>query len=635
MLNINIKKSELPLMEERKHISSKKVNIDVNLEAIVQIAFQDRNIVDIIEKLIIDLLLTKIDKFWDVYDSFSLILEKLNKELKVLSKDYNLDTINIFIWVVQWDVLHFSILWSYSIYLIKNNKIIDIADWMQWKNLEFSYISSWNVNINDTIFLANLNLLDYVTRDDIFEITRTEKIDKLEIIEQILSQEAVSEQYNLISIVNATEVKDEGKNIALDLIKSKFLSIKDKLIENKQVDNLLTKIKNKIDLKNKYVYLTLLSVWVICAVTFLYLIIWSILNSQMKSSIPEQYKNKLIEAKMILERTNKDIWNKEVFDSNIKKAENLIFEVRWKKLFMNDVKKLLDYISILKKQANWIETFTLTADKAQILFTNKDFWLVWIYEVWKKYFYVWKNSVVWPFIKWENPKTYTYPDWEEVISADVTPEWNVFLLTKSNRVLEFTKQDFKYVNVEWQRTWENTIWIKSFNWNLYTLSTTKNQIYKHKPGVSWFSAKSALLDEKISKWLVISDFAIDWGFYLLKQDLTLDKFFTTPTFEKKSIVINNTKNSSYTNNSNITPKLLIWQNLNYIYMLMDNKIWIFEPDNRNYRDVKSIKYVWQLESSEWKINSIFVPKDWSIIVWNENWAYEIHFEISDNKVIIR
>ncbi len=338
---------------------------------------------------------------------------------------------------------------------------------------------------------------------------------------------------------------------------------------------------------------------------------------------------------MILERTNKDIWNKEVFDSNIKKAENLIFEVRWKKLFMNDVKKLLDYISILKKQANWIETFTLTADKAQILFTNKDFWLVWIYEVWKKYFYVWKNSVVWPFIKWENPKTYTYPDWEEVISADVTPEWNVFLLTKSNRVLEFTKQDFKYVNVEWQRTWENTIWIKSFNWNLYTLSTTKNQIYKHKPGVSWFSAKSALLDEKISKWLVISDFAIDWGFYLLKQDLTLDKFFTTPTFEKKSIVINNTKNSSYTNNSNITPKLLIWQNLNYIYMLMDNKIWIFEPDNRNYRDVKSIKYVWQLESSEWKINSIFVPKDWSIIVWNENWAYEIHFEISDNKVIIR
>jgi len=52
------------------------------------------------------------------------------------------------------------------------------------------------------IFLSNLNLLDYITKDDIFEIIRTEKIDKLEIVEQILSQEATHEQYNLVSISN-------------------------------------------------------------------------------------------------------------------------------------------------------------------------------------------------------------------------------------------------------------------------------------------------------------------------------------------------------------------------------------------------------------------------------------------------
>jgi hypothetical protein len=54
-----------------------------------------------------------------------------------------------------------------------------------------------------------MNLLDYVTRDDILEITRTDKIDKLEIVEQILSHEAISEQYNIITISNISEVKEE------------------------------------------------------------------------------------------------------------------------------------------------------------------------------------------------------------------------------------------------------------------------------------------------------------------------------------------------------------------------------------------------------------------------------------------
>ncbi|EKE28757.1 MAG: hypothetical protein ACD_3C00018G0006 [uncultured bacterium (gcode 4)] len=635
MLNINIKKSNLPIIEEKNFVTSKKIAIDINLEWVLQISYSDRNIVDIIEKLIIDLLITKIDKFWDVYDSFSLVLEKLNKELRTLSKDYNLETINIFLWIIQWEIFHFSILGSYSIYLIKNHKIIDIAEWMQGKNLEFSYISSWNVNLNDTIFLSNLNLLDYVTRDDIFEITKTDKIDKLEIVEQILSQEAVIEQYNIISISNHNEATDESKSIAFDLIKSKFLSLKDKIIENEKVETVLSKFKKKVDINNKYVYVSLLSTWVLCAVFFLYVIINSIMYHEMQKSIPEQYKNKLIEAKMILERTNKDLWNKAVFDSNIKKAENMIFEVRWKGVFLNDVSKLLDYISILKKQSNWIETFVLSQDKAEIEFKQKDFNINWIFEVNKKYYFIGKNSIIGPYIKWEPVKSYNYPDWEEVVDADVTPEWNVYLLTKTFRILEFYKQEFKYVNVEWQKTWENTIGIKTFNGNLYLLSDKLNQIFRHKPGVNWFSTKSALIDEKDSKNITISDFAIDGGFYILKKDLAVDKFFTTPDYIKRSILVNNIKNIDYSNKSWKSPMLYVGQNLNYVYFLLDNKIWIFEADNRNYKDVKSLKYIWQLEPSEGNIQTIYIPKDGTIYVATQSWVYIIHFEVSDNKVIVR
>lgn len=635
MLNINIRKSNLPIIQETNFVTSKKIALDINLEGLIQISYTDRNLVDIVEKLVIDLLITKIDKYGDVYDSFSLILEKLNKELKVLSKDYNLDTINIFLWIIQWDVLHFSILGNYSIYLIKNSKIIDIAEWMQGKNLEFSYISSWNVNVSDMIFLSNLNLLDYITKDDIFEIIRTKKIDKLEIIEQILSQEATNEQYNLISISNTTEYTEESKNIAFDLIKGKFLSLKDKLIENEKVDTIVTKLKNKINLKNKYVYLWFLSVWILMSAVFLYSIISSILNNELQKSVPEQYKTKLIEAKLILDRSNKDLWNKEVFDANIKKAESLIFEVRWKNIFLNDVNKLLDFISLLKKQSNWIETFNLENDKQEIAFKDANFGLIWIFEVSKKYYFIGKNSLIWPYIKWEEPKTYNYPDWEEIISADVTPEWNIFLLTKTYRILQFYKQSFKYINVGWQQTWENSIWIKTFNSNLYLLSDKKNQIYRHKPWVNWFSAKSPLIDDKDTKNLLMYDFAIDWWFYILNNDLSIEKFFSSPSYIKKSIIINWIKNTTYVNNSNTPPKMTVWLNLNYIYILMDNKIWIFEPDSRNYKDVKWVKYVWQLEPSDSTINSIFVPKDWTIYVWNKAWVYLVNFEISDNKVVVR
>ena len=68
---------------------------------------------------------------------------------------------------------------------------------------------------------------------------------------------------------------------------------------------------------------------------------------------------------------------------------------------------------------------------------------------------------------------------------------------------------------------------------------------------------------------------------------------------------------------------------------MDNKIWIFEADSRNYKDVKSIKYIWQLESSEWNIDTIYVPKDGIIYIWNTTWVYVINFDVSDNKVIVR
>jgi hypothetical protein len=124
------------------------------------------------------------------------------------------------------------------------------------------------------------------------------------------------------------------------------------MVEDKRINSIIERIKKDVDFENKYIKVGLFSTGVVVSVFFLYLIISGIVNQNVSSSIPVEYKNKLIEAQMILERTNKDLGNKDIFYANIKNAENLIFEVRDKQIFLNDVKKLLNHISILKKQAN-------------------------------------------------------------------------------------------------------------------------------------------------------------------------------------------------------------------------------------------------------------------------------------------
>ena len=65
--------------------------------------------------------------------------------------------------------------------------------------------------------------------------------------------------------------------------------------------------------------------------------------------------------------------NREVFNTNIKKAESIIFEVRDKQVFLNDVKKLLSDISILKKQINGVESFDPKTSPSEYLFAGNNF----------------------------------------------------------------------------------------------------------------------------------------------------------------------------------------------------------------------------------------------------------------------
>jgi len=76
----------------------------------------------------------------------------------------------------------------------------------------------------------------------------------------------------------------------------------------------------------------------------------------------------------------------------------------------------------------------------------------------------------------------------------------------------------------------------------------------------------------------------------LKQDLSIIKFFRDPYRIEKIILNKLPKNYDIENPESIID-LKTRADLNYVYLLMNNKIWIFKPNTKNYKNTKSLTYI--------------------------------------------
>ncbi|MDD5376913.1 MAG: hypothetical protein PHH16_02225 [Candidatus Gracilibacteria bacterium] len=653
MLQAKIYKNE---RTENGFLSSRKIETSNGALLLLQISFHDAKLGSFIENTIIDLILTNsVAMESDAYSHFGYLLERLNKYFKEIEKESDFESLSIFIGIVQDSTLHFSILKNAFTYLLKGGKIMNIAEGMglSEKVPQFSYISSGAIGPDDTLCISNTNVLDHLTEEDMFEMLpkaalgggdekRHSREENNHVIENLLSREIRDIPTDLILLYNPEKIAKRSTlnwdTTALEKVLSTIKQQGGKLYatckENEHVLHFIEEAKKRIDFNNRYIRSGFFGLGAIVCIGLLYLILGSIFTQQANTTIPEEYKNKLIEAQLIIEKSNKDMGNRDVFNANIKKAEDIIFEVRKKQVFLNDVKKLLGDISILKKQMNGVESFDPKTSPSEYLFEGNGFGVNGIFEISKKLYFIGKTSIIGPYVKGGEVKKYNYPDGEEAVSSDVNPDGYVYIFTKTGRLLSFYKGEFAYVNVEGQKTWEKGKTIKFYNSNLYVLAEDGKQIYKHKPGVNGFGSKTEVLDPADTKNHTILTFGIDGGFYILKEDLTVDKIFGLPNYTKRSIRINNLP-ENYTLDDQETPDFFNAPNLNYLYLVLSNKIWIFEPDTKNYKDVKAIKYIGQIEFVEGKIGSITVPKDGTIIAATDTGVYTVNFEVSDGKVIVR
>ena len=98
---------------------------------------------------------------------------------------------------------------------------------------------------------------------------------------------------------------------------------------------------------------------------------------------------------------------------------------------------------------------------------------------------------------------------------------SIYMLTVQNHILAPRRNEFAYINVTGQDSWEEAMSINTFNGNIYLLNTNKNQIQRHKPGINGFSQASSLLDKDQPG---IFDISIDGGVYLYMDDSRIQRY---------------------------------------------------------------------------------------------------------------
>jgi hypothetical protein len=66
--------------------------------------------VELLQNTIIDLLVSHFRDETNTYNNFSLLLEKINKDIRHIRKDYDLNHLKVFLGIVEGDTIHFSVL---------------------------------------------------------------------------------------------------------------------------------------------------------------------------------------------------------------------------------------------------------------------------------------------------------------------------------------------------------------------------------------------------------------------------------------------------------------------------------------------------------------------------------------------
>lgn len=611
---------------------SKVINLWEGLDLFISWASKDSSILDYLLNKILDCTIDRISKN-NTYKDFSHSLEHVNAALKATNRESEDWKIHMVIGVLNENDFLFSNIWKSSCYLVKKNSVVEITD-PKDKKVEFSFISNWELENKDIIIMSSKRLMNFLSESDFID-SYNKKIGVFnESIHSILDEELSQKNLSIVSLIHKGEDTEVSSN--------KFTAIKAfgyKILDTtfvKRIIALWMIWKERMSEKWKILKTILFALWIIIAIIFLYFIIGKTVETNTQTQNTEVYTQYLKDAQTSLLKASESTSNKDIFELNISKTDELVTQLEKEWLFLEDIKKIKETTAQLKKSFNGIESFD--EDETKKIFTVSDETTVKIVWVNNLPYVIWEKSISGPIIEWKETKVHTFDSLGDDKFIDATDLQNdIALITEKGKVVLFTSNgNFKFSDVIGQDAWESSNTIASYASNIYLISKEDNQIYKHQKSWSNFNKWIPYLKKEDQESIgSILDIAIDGWFYILKKDLSFVKFFSSPAYRLESLSANNLPENYKINNSEAPLKIKTRQDLNYVYMLLDNKIYVFKPNSTRYQDTKDLTYVGQVEGSKFQIIDFYIKHDGELMILNEWGIYKMNFEVTDGKLLLR
>ena len=627
--------STIEVDNQKENIVLKKsINLDKNLDCFLMISSSSNSLAENLLNHSLESIIDKISKE-ETYNDFWIALENINSFLKNWRTDEEQeDELDMSIAVLNENNLMFSNIWKSTVYLInKNSEIIELTERDENKKY-FLFIYSWILANSGIIISSTVNILKYLSKSDIIDWMILS--NDIEIfnknIKNILQSEIVEKNCIISSLKYKNEFVEED-NSKIEVVKDIAVKILDTEISKKILWKTLI-LKDKISNQNKTVKNILFFVFIIFLIFILYVIVGWLFNASTWTQEKEKAQVQISDVNVLITDASKNVSNPWIFNRNIEQAEAKIKELEAKNLYAKDIEKLKSEINLLKKQFNRIEIFSSGTNNLVYSSVSKDNERI-IKTSWKTYI-ITKKWIIWPIVSGTTPKTYLYNSlWENENFIDAWFLWqDIYLLTNTWKIIKFNKNwVYSASPVSWQKTWEAIKNFDTYNSSLYALGQD-NQLYKHQGLSTSFAKWNTLLKEADVKnlWDILS-MAIDWWIYLLKKDLSMVKFFTSP-YRVESLTLSKLP-ENYNLDEGKRVELKAWINLNYVYLFLNNKIFVFKPNTNDFKSTRNLTYIWQIEGGNEEILDFFVEKDWELFILNEKGIYKVKFVDSDDKLILQ
>jgi hypothetical protein len=627
MIQISTIKHQDPTSKKIVHSHKLSPNTDISLFLII--SGDKKNIISIIEEQFLENIPGLNWNHGEIHTDITYLTEKYNHFSLNIENEDKAD-LSILLAVLSGNSLALSSIGKNSALLIEKDGTINSIIQQKDEAEVFEYIAEWEIWENSSIYLSNQNIEDIFGADILWEMHHFDTEEWENICENMGKRE-FHEHIHIYRISRTEWWKSHWTSRIKqnDILVNEF---KDTISKLKKSE-IHTKSKQAVVylLERPYFQYIFLIVWIFILFWLTYSIFWSLF--WVISAPKLDVKNQILQAKNLIEQSQKLTNNPTAFNKNIHEAENILLDVKDNKSYTTDIQSLMNRIEAMKKEVNDIQTITLSKYQSIVPFNPLDISPLGVFEYNKKITIIGKEWSILGYARWEAlSKVTPYPTGERAIKFDTWDDGSVFILTENSRVLGQKRSDITYITVTGQDGWEGAKSIKTFNGNVYILWDQWNQIFKHKPGINGFSAQSEVLTKTQSG---IIDIGIDGWFFILYNTWKIWRYIQTKWVEIQNIVLN--KIPWIYDVGTFTPTQFFSRaNLSYIYILSWNKIWIFQPDSKRFQDITALNYIAQIEiQTQEEIRHIFIPRDGTIYLTTNLWIYDLQYEIANNKLILR